>query len=192
MTPKPARRLIPWLLAALLAAAAVAAPIVAWRALRFDNFAVVTEGRLYRSGQPKPGQLERLIAARGVRTVLCLRETNAPPGIIAAEEDVCRRTGARLVNLPMPGDGRGDFEMFDSALRILSDPGSLPALVHCARGSYRTGAVIALYRILLEGVPEEDAFAEMRRYRFRENPEKPLYPYLRRYLKSRSAEAQEP
>ena len=48
------------------------------------------------------------------------------------------------------------------------------------------------YRILVEGVPEEDAFAEMRRYRFRENPEKPLYPYLRQYLKSRSAEAQEP
>ncbi len=182
-----ARRFIPWLSALLLLAAAVSTTVVVWRAVRFDNFAVVAEGRLYRSGQPKPGQLERLIADRGVRTILCLRETNAPPEIMAAEEAVCRRTGARLVMLPMPGDGMGDFEMFDAALRILGDPESLPALVHCARGSYRTGAVIALYRILIEGVPEEAAFEEMRRYRFRENPAKPLHPYLRSYLRSRSA-----
>lgn len=181
------RRFILLLLAAMLLATATVALIVVWRTSCFDNFAVVTEGLVYRSGQPKTGQLEKLVMDRGVRTILCLRETNAPPDIIADEEEVCRRTGARLVHLPMPGDGRGDFEAFDKALRILADPSALPVLVHCARGSYRTGAVIALYRIRIQGVPESVAFDEMCRYRFHEHPDKPLYPYLRQYLSSRSA-----
>ena len=40
-----------------------------------------------------------------------------------------------------------------------------PIYVHCRYGQDRTGAMIAVYRMLIEGVSEEDAIAELRRNR---------------------------
>lgn len=40
-----------------------------------------------------------------------------------------------------------------------------PIYVHCRYGQDRTGAMIAVYRILMEGVSEEDAIGELRRNR---------------------------
>jgi len=40
-----------------------------------------------------------------------------------------------------------------------------PVYVHCRYGQDRTGAMIAVYRMLMEGVSEEDAIAELRRNR---------------------------
>ena len=131
-----------------------------------DNFGVVEEGRVYRSGQLKTYQLEALIERYGLKTVINTRELEAPEALIAAEADVCTAHGVDLVRLPMPGDGRGTYAQYEQALDILSDPDRLPALVHCARGTHRTGAIIAAYRVRVQGWPPHQAIQEMTRYRF--------------------------
>ena len=40
-----------------------------------------------------------------------------------------------------------------------------PIYLHCRYGQDRTGAMVAVYRMLIEGVSEEDAIAELRRNR---------------------------
>jgi protein tyrosine/serine phosphatase len=149
-----------------------------------DNFGVVVPGKIYRSGQPKPYQLETLIRKYGIRTVINTREPEVRESLIRGEQEICDRTGARLVRIRMPGDGRGTYEQYEEAVALLRDPTNLPALVHCARGSYRSGAVIASYRALAQGWSEDDAIREMAKYRARTD-DHVLIPYLREYFRSR-------
>jgi protein tyrosine/serine phosphatase len=146
-----------------------------------DNFGVVEEGAVYRSGQLQPYQLERVIREHGLKTVINTREAEAPAALMAAEEEVCRQLGVEHVRLPMPGDGRGGFAQYDQALAILNDPDRLPALVHCARGTHRTGALIAAYRVRVQGRDPAEALAEMEQYRF-DPADHPLVPHLAEYL----------
>ena len=149
-----------------------------------DNFGVVEPGKIYRSGQPKPYQLENLIREYGIRTVINTREPEVRESLIRGEQKICDRTGARMVRIRMPGDGRGTYEQYDEAVALLRDPTNLPALVHCARGSYRSGAVIASYRVLVQGWSEDDAIREMAKYRAH-TANHVLIPYLREYFRSR-------
>ena len=74
-----------------------------------------------------------------------------------------RRLGVDFVNLPMPGDGLGEEWQFREILKILDDPGRRPALVHCARGTCRTGASVAFYRFERDGWTPEDVADELER-----------------------------
>lgn len=180
----------------VLLAVAVVVPAVKYgrRLVRLDNFGVVEEGRIYRSGQPMPWQIEDVARTRGLRTVISAREPETPPWMVRWEEEACARADVRLVRFEMPGDGRGTFEQYDEALAILREPTNLPALVHCARGSYRTGAIIASYRVLDQGWSEDDAFREMDEFRA-DKKDRVLVPHLKEYFRSRwdrKPEAQNP
>ena len=85
----------------------------------------------------------------------------------------------------MYGDGIALYDEYDQALAVLADPALHPVLVHCARGAFRTGAVIALYRVRAQGWGEEEVVREMRAYRFFERKERPLLPHLKKYLYAR-------
>ena len=63
----------------------------------------------------------------------------------------------------MPGDGFGEEWQFREILKITDDPQRRPALVHCARGTCRTGAAVAIYRFERDGWTLEDVATEMRR-----------------------------
>lgn len=169
----------------VLVAAAYATDYVR-RHFFLDNFGVVEEGLIYRSGQPTPHQLEDFVRAHGIRTVINAREPDAPEELMAAEQRTCDALGVRMVRLPMPGDGRADFEQFDAALAVLKNPTNLPVLVHCARGSYRSGAIIAAYRVLVQGRSEKDAIDEMAKYRAHMDRHA-LTRHLHEYLESREA-----
>jgi protein tyrosine phosphatase len=56
-------------------------------------------------------------------------------------------------------------------------------LVHCAAGAYRTGGVVAAYRMLVQGGSPADAWAEMKRYDWDDSE-----PQLPDYLNSNMAE----
>ena len=150
-----------------------------------DNFGVVEEGVLYRSGQLKPYQLRRVIRERRIKTVINTREAAAPANLMAEERRVCYEEGVDVVRLTMPGDGCGTYEQYDKAIEILSDSNRLPALVHCARGTHRTGALITSYRVVLQDMPIVDAMREMEDYRFKPDGH-PLVPHLRKYLEEKS------
>ena len=67
----------------------------------------------------------------------------------------------------MPGDGFGEEWQFREILKILDDPERRPALVHCARGTCRTGAAVAMYRFERDGWTIDDVAVEMRRQTYR-------------------------
>jgi protein tyrosine/serine phosphatase len=122
------------------------------------NFSVVKPGALYRGGQMSQEHFERVIAEHGIRTVICMN-----PGEAAFDESaVAASLGARYEPLPMPGSGQGAPEQFHRALELLADPSHRPALVHCNAGAYRTGAMVALYRLLFDGWSMDDVVAEMK------------------------------
>ena len=58
--------------------------------------------------------------------------------------------------------------------------------MHCAAGSYRTGGVIASYRMLIEGKAPDEAWAEMEQYSW--NSDIPILP---EYLNSHMGELTE-
>jgi protein tyrosine phosphatase (PTP) superfamily phosphohydrolase (DUF442 family) len=133
--------------------------------LVWDHFDVVKPGFLYRSGQLNADQLEAAVERYGIRTVVSFQ---IPGGSVDEESVVARRLGVDFLNLPMPGDGFGQEHQFREVLKACDDPDRRPVLVHCARGTCRTGAAVALYRYERDGWTIDDVSAEMRRQTYRE------------------------
>jgi protein tyrosine/serine phosphatase len=132
--------------------------------LVWDHWDEAKRGVLYRSGQLTGDQLTAAIKRHGIRTVINLQ---MPSDELAAERDLCARLGVDFVNLPMPGDGFGEEWQFREILKITDDPQRRPAVVHCARGTCRTGAAVAIYRFERDGWTLEDVATEMRRQTYR-------------------------
>jgi protein tyrosine/serine phosphatase len=146
-----------------LAAALVAAWLISLDRqgrLVWDHWDEVKRGVLYRSGQLTPDQLAEAIRRYSIRTVIDLQW---PGEEMWAERSLSGRMGVDFVNLPMPGDGLGEEWQFREILKILDDPERRPALVHCARGTCRTGAAVAFYRFERDGWTPEDVAAELKR-----------------------------
>ena len=132
--------------------------------LVWDHWDEAKRGVLYRSGQLTGNQLTAAVKRHGIRTVINLQ---MPGDELAAERDLCARLGVDFVNLPMPGDGFGEEWQFREILKITDDPQRRPAVVHCARGTCRTGAAVAIYRFERDGWTLEDVATEMRRQTYR-------------------------
>jgi protein tyrosine/serine phosphatase len=128
--------------------------------LVWDHWDAVKPGILYRSGQLSGDQLRAAVKNYGIRTVINLQW---PGDELKEERALSRRLGVDFVNLPMPGDGLGEEWQFREILKILDDPDRRPALVHCARGTCRTGAAVAFYRFERDGWTPEDVANELER-----------------------------
>jgi protein tyrosine/serine phosphatase len=122
----------------------------------------------------RPEHFAEVLRDHGIRTVVCLN-----PGDGTYEPGIARGLGVDFVELPMPGDGKGDPALFHRYLEIVADQSRRPVLVHCAAGAYRTGVAIALYRMLFEGWPSDDAMREMAYYGCRIHGDEPLITHLR-------------
>ncbi len=133
--------------------------------LVWDHFDVVQAGVLYRSGQLTPDQLVAASRRYRIKTVVNFQ---VPGAEVDAERKVALSHGMRFVNLPMPGDGFGKKEQFREVLAACDDPDRRPVLIHCARGTCRTGASVALYRFERNGWTLADVSAEMQRQSYRD------------------------
>ena len=133
--------------------------------LLWDHWDVVKPGILYRSGQLTSAQLTQAVQRCGIRTVVSFQ---LPGREMQTERELARRLGIGFVNLPMPGDGFGQEAQFRKVLEIIDDPQRQPVLVHCARGTCRTGSAVALYRFERDGWTIQDVAAEMRRQAYRD------------------------
>lgn len=156
----------------LLTLTAVAAGVGVWltvetrrNRLVWDHFDVVKYDQLYRSGQLNPDQLRKAIRDLGIRTVVSFQITGRG---VEQEREIAREMGVDFMNLPMPGDGFGREDQFREVLKAVDDPDRRPVLVHCARGTCRTGAAVALYRYERDGWTVDDVAAEMKRQSYRE------------------------
>jgi protein tyrosine/serine phosphatase len=113
--------------------------------------------RLYRSAQPVDAEAFRILAANGIRSVVNLRQTMDDAPLAAG-------TGLTLCRVPMRARsiGEDDGHLMALALRAIEDGlarGSV--LVHCQHGADRTGAVIAMTRVLWQGWSPDKAVDEM-------------------------------
>lgn len=190
---KPVKHAAPWLLGAILGAAAC---YVAMRSDLLTDTAgephavsPVAAGVLYRSGQLPPERLEAEIRRRGIKTVVNLGSDHD------WDEEVCVRLGVRYVKLETgdcwnlcgcaaPGhEGEAPPGPLDLTRLwdVLDDPAARPVLIHCQGGVHRTGVVTAVYRIHREGWDPNDAIAEMDRFGFESH--KPKFEGVLRYLR---------
>jgi protein tyrosine phosphatase (PTP) superfamily phosphohydrolase (DUF442 family) len=133
--------------------------------LHWDHWDTVKPGILYRSGQLSSSQLTEAVRWFGIKTVVNL-QLGGPE--MEAERALARKLGVGFVNLPMPGDGFGEEAQFRKVLEIIDEPKRRPVLVHCARGTCRTGAAVALCRFERDGWTIQDVAAELRRQSYRD------------------------
>jgi protein tyrosine/serine phosphatase len=114
------------------------------------------DANLFRGGQPSEGGLARL-KALGVRSIVNLRYERA---VSDAEEAEALAAGIRYYNVPMYGLTRPPDDTVKRVLALINDPENQPAFVHCKRGSDRTGAIVACYRIENSQWTDEKAIDE--------------------------------
>jgi protein tyrosine phosphatase (PTP) superfamily phosphohydrolase (DUF442 family) len=145
----------------LAAAPALAAPIppvprpTEW-ATRVDGTCVnnlykVDEG-LYRAAQPSAKGFQEL-AALGVK---CVLNVSGGPG----DDSFIEKGSLKLFHVPMSAFGLRDDRVLE-AMKIMADPNNRPLLIHCQQGADRTGAMVALYRVVVQGWTAEKAVEEM-------------------------------
>jgi uncharacterized protein (TIGR01244 family) len=128
--------------------------------IRIDNFGRVDE-RYYRGAQPE-GRDYADLAALGVKTVINLTSDDAEPN----EQSLTEQAGMRYVHIPMtmhrPPTG-GQLAQF---LAVVKDSAKQPVFVHCVGGRHRTGVMTAAYRMATDGWTPDQAFKEMKQYKF--------------------------
>ena len=117
------------------------------------------DASLSRGGQPQPEGFRQL-AAMGVKTVISLRAEDARRR--EHERQLVESLGMRWVSLPMHSYWRPSHDQVKTFLRIVSDPNRQPVFVHCHKGKDRTGALIAVYRIVRQGWSPARAYQEAR------------------------------
>jgi protein tyrosine/serine phosphatase len=114
--------------------------------------------RLWRSAQPAPYQIARL-KAEGVRTIVNLRG-GREHGSWQLQKDVCERLGIDLAEFIVRSRGAPDREALLNA-KAFFDGLAYPVVLHCKSGADRAGFVAALYLIVHEGRPVDEALRQL-------------------------------
>jgi tyrosine-protein phosphatase SIW14 len=127
--------------------------------VNIKNFGKVND-HIYRGGQPKGDDYRQLIEL-GVKTIVDLRSDSEPEAKAAAE-----RAGLRYINLPMAPKSYPQADAAKRFLEIVNDQANGLVYVHCAGGRHRTGAMLAIYRMEVDGWNIERAYQEMKDYDF--------------------------
>jgi protein tyrosine phosphatase (PTP) superfamily phosphohydrolase (DUF442 family) len=107
---------------------------------------------LYRGDQPSPLGMQNL-KTLGLKTILNLRSFHS-------DRDEIGETGLAYEHIYMKA-WHPEEEDVVRFLKIVTDPKRAPVLVHCQHGADRTGTMIAVYRIAVQGWSEAEAIREM-------------------------------
>ncbi|MHC4441671.1 MAG: dual specificity protein phosphatase family protein [Planctomycetota bacterium] len=124
------------------------------------NFHVIEEGRAYRSAQPTSEALRWTIENYGIRTVVNLRGENQGEVWYDAEAEVCQAMGVTLINHAMSDSRLPSAELLGVIINTLQTA-EYPILMHCQSGANRTGAISAIYRMLIMGHERDEAMQEL-------------------------------
>jgi len=115
---------------------------------------------ILRGAQPEPEGYATL-KAMGVRTVISLRTNHG-------ERKAVEAAGMRYIEIPIKLWKNVDPAAVQKALSVMTDPTNQPVFVNCSRGVDRTGMVVAVYRMEVDGWSEAEAEAEMEAFGFHE------------------------
>lgn len=144
------------------------------------RFGTVVEGEIFRSGQISRAMFEPTMKEHGIQVVIDLNGYDYTDPEQVNEVETSERLGIEHFRYRLDGDGRGDIMQYAATIEKLVEcqAENKPVLVHCAAGAHRTGGVVACYRMLLQDVPAEAAYAEMCEYGMRGGIEGRLPTYI--------------
>ena len=127
--------------------------------VKIYNFAKVNDD-YYRGGQPL-GEDYAQLAALGVKTVINL--TNEEDGR-EEEKRLVEQYGMKYLNIPMTTRKPPTEAEIAAFLAAVDEEGDV--YVHCVGGRHRTGVMTAIYRMTKDGLNGEQAFNEMKQYKY--------------------------
>jgi len=127
--------------------------------VHIKNFGQINEN-YYRGAQPE-GQDYNDLASLGVKTVINL--INDEKG---EEVATVQRMGMKYVHIPMTTSTPPTPDQIKQFLSLVEDPANQPVFVHCVGGKHRTGVMTAIYRMTEDGWNSDQAFKEMKQYKF--------------------------
>jgi protein tyrosine/serine phosphatase len=143
--------------------------------IRIDNFGEVNQ-TYYRGAQPK-GRDYADLASLGIKSLINLTGDDA----MEDEEAMASSAGLAYFHIPMTTHDNPTSAQLAEFLRIVADPASQPVYVHCVGGRHRTGVMTAVYRMTHHGWTADQAFGEMKRYKFGADF---LHPEFKRFVYS--------
>ena len=129
-------------------------------AIHIDNFGRV-DASLYRGAQPQ-GHDYADLKALGIKTIVNLTSDDADPN----EKAMVEAAGLTYVAIPMTTHTTPTKAQLTQFLGLVNDPASAPVYVHCVGGRHRTGVMTATYRMTNAGWTADQAFNEMKQYKF--------------------------
>jgi protein tyrosine phosphatase (PTP) superfamily phosphohydrolase (DUF442 family) len=175
------RRVVASIAIALVAAAF---PVYWWTLLYRANWGVVVPGQIYRSAQMSPTLMRRKLEANHIAVIIFLSNDDEDDPDVQAEKQIAAEDKIQFLNFPMMGDGVAPPDMYTRALTALCDANRAgnTVLVHCHSGAQRTGGVVAVYRMLVQGVPPEQALAELKHYGHDPRKNHTLIPFLNEHM----------
>jgi protein tyrosine/serine phosphatase len=141
---------------------------------------------LYRSAQPsREGFMlldSRASLASGdppIKTIVSLRATGDDSDFVA------KSSALRFEEISFKTWHPEDEDVI-KFLRLVTTPALQPVLVHCRHGSDRTGMMVAIYRIVIDGWTKEQAIDEMAHGDFGFHP---IWQNLLRYITALDVDA---
>lgn len=159
----PRGRRWPWTTLLIWGAAAgvvAAAGLEAVHVLAGRNFHTVVPGNVYRSAQLTGAQFEQLIRQRNIRTVVNLRGCCDTFPWYLDECRAAQRTGAAHEDINLSACRLPPVHEMRRLVEVL-DQSEYPVLIHCRRGSDRTGLVSVIYLLLHTDTPLATALGQL-------------------------------
>lgn len=123
------------------------------------NFRKINES-LYSGGLPKPEGLVR-IKKIGIKTIISLRNE-----IPQYEKSFIQKNNIELIKIPLSIYKRPTDEQILKFLKTTLTKEKQPVFIHCKDGRDRTGAIIAVYRTVVDGLGPKEAYKEAKNHGF--------------------------
>jgi len=117
-----------------------------------SNFFKVTDN-LYRGAQPSAEGMKTL-EKLGFKTVINLRNLHD-------DDELLKGTALKGIHIDVNPMDADDWEEHLAFLKAATDPANLPVFLHCQHGADRTGMMIAVYRMAVQGWSRAEALREM-------------------------------
>lgn len=109
---------------------------------------------LFRGGQPNLEGWKKL-KNLGIKTVIDLRTHD-----VTKEKRLVSKLGMYFISIPLNRDKPPTDKQSIKFLKIVTNRKRQPIFVHCFSGRDRTGAMIAMYRIVIQGWTPDKAYRE--------------------------------
>lgn len=148
------------------------------------RWGVVEEGKIFRSAQLSRYLVKETLERNHVQVVVDLTWDDPAELNHEAELRAIAELGIERELFPLKGDGTGDVHIYSAAVAAVARAvrENKPVLVHCFAGAHRTGGVVALYRLLVQGKSPDFVFREMQKYKYDPAVSPILLDYLNEHI----------